>query len=495
MSKKEFLKIVRRGDGKFRVDNIIVSSGTTKLGGKGAMEVANGEFIIHLTLNAGSHVPELAQGYRDKKDFWLIQGIIEEEINFSMRSLPSNSSRNYNYGQPERSIMELSANRIELIPVGFDCLTNQQAYAIQQEAKQQAGIIETTPATDIGNLVTPANVQVTFFAVLPTFKLIEHNAHTQTTSQNAFLNESTRSTSDTFHGVMKGWKYGLIEREGDLHVYFLSEPEHQSLGENDDWRFFQAFLNALAFTHAQHAWPFSVEHRRDGKLYTDRIQINKDVANSPHAPFNKTLAFNNATKNLSWKFETALEKAYTFFSSELKLPREIENLLYIFREATAGGVPKRIVLLSLCSLLESLVRVIYEEEIALKKSTETSEFQKAKIEICEELKKKDQPVYHRLSAILVNAEPVNIRMRFHAAIEHIGLQPQDKWQKLYDLWSKFRNPISHRMSKGSESQESAKEELFAESRIAGAINCMILKLMSYSGHVRLSVFEDKYGKI
>jgi hypothetical protein len=207
------------------------------------------------------------------------------------------------------------------------------------------------------------------------------------------------------------------------------------------------------------------------------------------------LAFNNLTKNLSWKFGEVLELAYAFFSSDSRLARESENTLFIFREATAQGIPKRISLLSLCSLLESLVRVIYEEEIASKRAVETAEFLKVKKETCEELNKKNQPAYRRLSTILTNADPVNIRMRFDAVIEHLGLKPLDKWHELHGLWSKFRNPISHRMSKDNQSEESIKEESLAESRIAGAINCMILKLMNYSGYVRLSAFEDKYGQI
>jgi hypothetical protein len=364
-----------------------------------------------------------------------------------------------------------------------------------QPAGLRAGGGLQTVGTAVRGKPETQSVQVTFHAVLPDFKLIERNGVTETTKKNSFLGESSHSSLDTFQGEISGWKYGLVEREGDLHVHLISKPEHRSLGEEHDWQLFQAFLNALAFTHAQHTWPFSVEHRRDGKLLTDRIQLNEDVADSPHAPFSEALAFNNSTKELSWKFEDALEKAYNFFSNDSKLAREAETLLFIFREATTRGIPKRIALLSLCSLLESLVRVIYEEEIASKKVIETAEFQKVKKETCEELNKKNQPAYQRLSSILTNAESVNNRMRFDAVIEYVGLKPQDKWQELYGQWSKFRNPISHRMSKGNESEESAREELFAESRFAGAINCMILKLMNYSGYVRLSVFEDKYGQI
>jgi hypothetical protein len=381
--------------------------------------------------------------------------------------------------------------------MGFDCMTSRQLYELQQQANRQAGVLETTSSAVAlaENASPPANVLVTFHAILPGFKLIERNAGTETKSNNAFLGESTRSTSDTFHGEMQGWKYGLIERDGDLHVYLTSKQDRESLGAEHDDRLLQAFLQALAFTHAQHAWPFSVEHRRDSKLVTDRIQLNEDVADSPHAPFTERLAFNNAVKKLTWKFEDALELAYIFFSSDSKLARESENLLYIFREATAKGIPKRITLLSLCSLLESLVRLIYEEQIASQKAIETDSFQRVKKEICEELIKKNQPPYKRLAGILSNAEPVNIRMRFDAVIEHLGLKPEQKWPELFGLWSKLRNPISHRMANGSESEGSIIEETVAESRIAGAINCMILKLMKYSGYVQLSAYEEKYGQI
>ncbi len=77
----------------------------------------------------------------------------------------------------------------------------------------------------------------------------------------------------------------------------------------------------------------------------------------------------------------------------------------------------------------------------------------------------------------------------------LDLKPRDRWQDLYTQWRKFRNPMSHRMSKDNKTEGSVADDMIAESRIAGAINCMILKLMNYTGFVRLSAFEDKYGKI
>ena len=57
------------------------------------------------------------------------------------------------------------------------------------------------------------------------------------------------------------------------------------------------------------------------------------------------------------------------------------------------------------------------------------------------------------------------------------------------------NSLSHRMSADVDTEDSQKNETFARSRIAGGINCLVLKLMGYSGYVRLSAFEDKYGQI
>jgi hypothetical protein len=138
MNKQDFLKAVRQSGGKFRADNIIVSTGTAQVHGKGYIEVASGRFRIHVTLNTDSRCPELPQGFKAQRDFWLVQGVIEDEIAFSLRSLPSNRSRNVTFGQPERSILEFSTNRMELTPTPFDRLTSKELYEMQRQAIPKA---------------------------------------------------------------------------------------------------------------------------------------------------------------------------------------------------------------------------------------------------------------------------------------------------------------------------------------------------------------------
>lgn len=495
MRKDDFHKAIRSPGGKFRVEDITITTDAGELRGKGFMEVIPGDFKLSVILSAESGRIPIPEGYRTSRQFWPLTGIIEDEIRFKLRALPSGSSFHSGMGVSPRSILEFSANRMELVPMGFDCMTSGEIYQMQEAAKQQAGIGQSAP-TPTPSAQNPApNTQVTFKAVLRDYNLIEHNGSTETITKNPFLSENSRFRFDTFHGNLPEWEYGLIERNGDLEIYLKSKPDYVSQGADHDTRLWNAFLQAIAFTQGKHAWPFFFEHRRNGKLVADILLLNEDVASSRHTPFSKYLAFSNATKKLVWKYEEALELAYKFFANDTKLMHEIENLLYIYREASNRGIAKRISLLSLCSLFESITRVIYEERIAPAKAAEVTSFEQARDEVFKELSKKPEPVYRRLAGIVKAAEPVNNRTRYEAVIQHLNLKPEQQWLDLYTLWQKSRNPVSHRMSGGAESEDSIKEELYAESRIAGAINCFILKLMGYSGYVRMSTYEDKYGQI
>lgn len=496
MKKQDFLDAVRKGGKRFRVDDVCVLTGSSELHGKGSVETTDDRFRICVTLDGSEPPPESPNGITLRKDFWTIRGVIEDEIHFITRDLPHNSGQSYNFGQPSRSTLEFSPNFIEFTPMGTDCMTSQEICELQRQLNQQVGSgVEAGSVDANDNDQTPENILVTFHAVLRNFELIDRNGGTETTRKNAFLGESGGSKLDTFHAEMLGWRYGLVERDGDLHVHLTSTSDYKSQGEDHDRRLFHAFLQALAFTHAQHAWPFIMKHRRAGKLVLERLHLHGDVADSPHAPFTERLAHSEQVRKSGWTFDKVLTAAYSFFSEESKLARECKDILYLMREATSHSVPQRIGILSLCSLLESLVRVIYLERIAPAKVAETEEFEKAKGQVCEQLRTREEPAYQRLLAILKPTEPVNIRIQFDAVIEHLALKPQEEWQALFGLWRKSRNPMSHRMSSGRESDESFKTDSIAESRISGAINCLILKLMNYSGFARRSAFEDKYGSI
>jgi len=495
MNKQEFTKAIRSGDHKFHLDNVVITTNDQKLTGKGSLEVKANKFKIFVTLPSDSKPPLMTAGIKMRKDFWAIQGLIENEIGFIAHSLPFSRVEHYASGQPSTTL-QFSTDRLELLPEGFECMTSKEVQAMHQEVSRQAGVVQTAPENPrLEDVTESAIIQARFHAILPGFKLIERNGGTQTKTSNSFLGDSMSYATDTFQCELENWKCGLVEREGDLHAHLISKPGFESLGQDREQKVFHAFLHALAFIHGRHTWPFSVEHRQDEKLVLHSIQLNDEIAASPHSPFSQALAFFNKTKSLGWNFQNVLEKAFIFFKTGTKLTHELERLLFMFREATTPGVPKRISILSLSSLLESLVRAVFEEKIEPTTQAQDGDFKKAKNAVCEELKAKKDETHTRLASILANAEFMNARMRYEAVIQHLGLPLDEKWKDLFEVWRDARNPLSHRMSGGGDSDQSIKDEIVAESKIAGAINCMVLKLMGYSGYVRVSTVGDEYIQI
>jgi hypothetical protein len=506
MKREEFIKAVRHDGASFRTDNISIDTGTSKVSGKGTFRICDGRFLLDVTLDDLTNVPAIPMGFKGRSEFWKIRGRIEDEIEFYFEGMPS--GRKDHYGHHPWKVLPMSSCFLDLIPSGLDALTTAERRKWREDALKAHQLATGGHVTETvqENLIPTTQADtcifdVSFDAVLRDYKLIAFNGGTTTTVKNTFFEDSSESSAtDTFHGKFQGWKFGLIQREKDLHVHFWSESEYKSLNEDEDRRLFRAFLNAVAFTHGKHTWPFLMEHHRDGRLLLDRIHLSSDVARTAHAPFTESLDFDARIGRLKWNFIEPLEASYRFFCSNSKLSNEISHLLYLFRETSASGVPKRIALLGLCSLFESLVHIIYEEQIAPNAVANTTAFNSAKEKSIAAVKllasqSENPSSFDRIIAILTCAAPLRFKDEFDAVITHLHLGSEKRWHGIFELWRDCRNPLCHRLSDEDESEASTKDQLLAESRIAGAINCMILKLMGYSGFTRLSAFEDEYGQI
>jgi len=55
--------------------------------------------------------------------------------------------------------------------------------------------------------------------------------------------------------------------------------------------------------------------------------------------------------------------------------------------------------------------------------------------------------------------------------------------------------LAHGHERSNQSEDERKKFLLDESRIAGIINLLLLKLFGYSGKMSISVFEDKYRQV
>ena len=175
------------------------------------------------------------------------------------------------------------------------------------------------------------------------------------------------------------------------------------------------------------------------------------------------------------------------------------RILFLFREA---GNKNDITTLTLCTLFESLVRLLFKH-LNLKQEAEAKDetlalFEKAKEEVCNEINKQVAEKgkgYERLHNYINAAQLFSTEKIFQVVTAHFGLQWENDMDQIFSIWKNLRNPLAHGHERSNQSEDDRKKLLLDESRIAGVINLLLLKLFGYSGKMSISVFEDKYRQV
>jgi hypothetical protein len=75
MTADEFVKIVRNGSDKLRVDDVVFNTGSEEFHGKGLIRISRESIDVDLTINKGEKVPEVKTGIYTKRDYWKLTGI------------------------------------------------------------------------------------------------------------------------------------------------------------------------------------------------------------------------------------------------------------------------------------------------------------------------------------------------------------------------------------------------------------------------------------
>ncbi len=498
MDRKEFIEQVRRGSGKFRVDEIKISFPDVEVRGSGVLEVLEDRFRLHLRLPNDAITPEMPRGVVSQKDFGALQGVIDHDLLFEAKNVPPHHQHS---GHNGRSTLRYNLDAIELSPVGSDNQTYEEIRRSLKRLESSAATEET--ASETGSSRQQHASAVTFSGLLRGFKLIARNAGTTIEERNDFLGKRESRRNDTQYGDLSGeWEYGLIERGEDVEFHLRSKSEYRSSDANQDLGCLQAFLKALAFIHGQHAWPFTLEFRRDGKLITDRVRAPEIAKRSPHQPFNERIWFNAVVGNLEWDFGMALQKAYAFFSHENPLTAEVSTLLFLCREAAGGDAHGTISNIALCSLLDSAVNLVFEQKVEHQQSEAVKAFDDARSKllafIAENIEKVGHPAkeaWRRFQTIATNSEFYAAREKFRSVGEHLGFKWEGDWQGIFRFWAKWRPRLVHRGTGGDDNSESAAAHFNIGSRVIGAIHMLVLKLMGYDGVMVSSTFEDAVRKI
>ena len=206
--------------------------------------------------------------------------------------------------------------------------------------------------------------------------------------------------------------------------------------------------------------------------------------------------------NVQWDFNTALSKVFTFFSAQNELAAEVTQLLFLVREAAGPGTHTTITNIAMCSLLDSTVNLVFEEEIQRRETEALTAFNQARSEllafITEQSRGANSPkgqAWNRFEAIIKKAEFCAAREKFRLVGEYLGLKWEGDWQEIFRFWARWRPKLVHRGSASDDSADSVAAQFNIGSSVVGAIHMLVLKLMGYEGLMVNSTFEDKVRTI
>jgi len=479
MTADDFVKIIRSGSEKLRVDKIVINTGLQELHGKGMLKITREEIEIEVVIDEGDKVPKMKFGVFTPRDNWKVSGLIEDSLEFKCEhaSQPTNTQWSWPSTNPSGTTRcTFDLHPINLIPSGWDAATREQRKDFLKQNQM--------PPTGYG--VDKTEDSVCFYATL-----FEYPLHTS-------------SWGDEIKGDTENFDFTIKKLEGssDLRVSLESRKEYTSQGEKKDWQKFHAFMNALAFVTGTNAWPYRVEYWRAGQKLIDRVTAADKLSRTIHAPFPKQLAFNARTGSIKWNFSETVRLIAKFFETESALTEEVAYLLFLFRQAGSKGVHRDITVTALCVLFENLVRHIFKElklEVAAReKNPLLVSFEQAKIKVVGQMDQQlieSDSAYKRVHDVIKSAEVFNAKLMFQTIVSHFGLKWEHDMELVFKVWQNVRHPSVHHSKYAARTEDDWKEVNLAESRIAGAINILALKLFSYSGYIRHSAFEDGYRQI
>lgn len=477
MTADEFINIVRKGSEKLRIDEVIINTGQQKLRAKGILQISQKKISANVTIEKGEKLPQMQAGIYTKKDSWKVTGLIEDSLQFKCENVGPivDTQWSWQSGMSDRitrCIFKL--HPLDLIPAGWDAATREQRKQFLQQNQM--------PTTGYGVDKTEDNVS--FYATLLEYPL------------------NTSSWGNEIKGETEYFNFVLAksEKTSDLQVSLESKREYSSQGEENDWKRFHAFMNALAFVNGTNTWPYRIQYWRAGQKLTDRVTAAEPLAKTIHAPFPETLAFNSRTGSIKWDFPDTVKRVTKFFETESVLSEEVAYLLFLFRQAGAKGVHRDITTITLCVLFENLVRHIFKElKLEGKARAENplfDSFERAKNEVVEQLNQRAlDDGYKRVRDIIQSAEVFNAKHMFQVVVSHFGLRWESDMELVFKTWQQVRHAGVHQSEYAARTEDDWRKITLAESRIAGAISILLLKLCGYSGYVRHSAFEDGYRQI
>lgn len=451
MKADAFALTVRKGTDNLRADKVTIAdaAGVIRFRGVGVVRIAGASLEIDLTVRGSAPPPARHTNVITQKDYWRLTGVIDDDLRFSSEFITPISTH-----PGFKGVLKIlrTLHIVELVTKAVD-----PAKTRRNQRKRYRRIGVTVPRRKPGN-----DRSFSFHATFVDHPLPAANAGTEIVKTNDFLPKHRSWSGDTLIGETSVGRYALIQASNgrDLHVHLKSKPDFRSENQEEDQRKFQTLLHALAFTTGIQPWPFRIKYSRGaGYLMSDTLRAPEPAPRTEYVPFRETRGAADGAY-----LAQAIRVAVDFLEPDTAFNRKLIHVLFLFRQAGSKGVQTEIAVLSVCTLLESLVRAIFKHACGQKSAAS-------------------------------EADPrPNMQDMFKAVAQRLALSWKDEMGPIFKEWKTARNPAAHG-DFHHEGDQADDEPFLGLSRIAGGFNMILLKLFGYEGPYVASIIEDHWGKI
>lgn len=490
MNEDELSKIIRRGDRTLRVDDLVLDDGVEKRKGKGHLRIQRKKLTILMVLNSMANARRMSgPGVVTKSEFWKLTGLIEHSLRFHCNFGPGLTYRVHN----KLRSFEGTVNPIELEPRGSCTLPIRERKTRWKRIRKAFKEPFSNAAFEAAEAERLADGSFEFEAHFVKHELRSMNEGTKIERKHPFTGgEGGVDKLDTLMGETSSYKFAFIQADDsdDLRLILRSKDGQPPLNETEHWKKYYSLIQAISFVHGINAWPYRLQYRRGGDTYCDRLAPARPAPRSPQTPFSG-LGHEVDLATFVPKVAEMLEPATAF-------NEDLSTLMYLFRQAGAKGVHRKIGALALCSSLEGLTTLLFKQ-FGLNNSSNPARYadfdaRKADLLVHIDGLDKNNPSISRLREFVSSAQAVRrlkVEEKFEEVCKHLGL-PWDKKMKLVrEAWEELRNPLAHGDFREGESisEQIFKSDTIAKSRIAGGFNTILLKFFGYTGLYKSSVFE------
>ncbi len=434
--------------------------------GRGQIQVDNETAALNVSLAGTEPPPERRSGSYDGDEFWLIAGIVEDEVPFWLKSLPHSSNVR-------------SAREKQVFGCNFSiCRVHEIPWSVTSEnLLESAARAEAASDKDV--------IAISAEARLKDFKIVGFNEVTEIQRTNPYLgNAGSRSTLDTQLGSFEQLEYALIQDETDCRVFMRTRKDAE-IGAGDLQKAFQFLLEAVAFAHGQAAWPcfqaisgeveiaWATPGRRTPKGIFPAVNA---ATCCRHDALNKVIGAYIATMLTGSDFS-----------------RAIRELMFLAREASASTVPFNTGLLGLCAVMEETVKTV-AKEVLPRDTAAAQAFDDTKKDLKKSLAKLEcaatattgKAAIWRFERMISSANYDRRNETFMELGQHLGI-PDDYASAAFKAWKVERNTRAH-----GNPPELSKDAMINKSRIGGMLNALFLAAIRCNGPMILSPFEDRY---